>query len=69
MLAPVDLTDEEVDVICDPLIQNAAKCKHLERMKLNVRRKPNGRPLVNRQHYNVMTGCQPTTTTTEPNWG
>ena len=51
-----DLTDAEIDSICDGLVQNHAKIKYLERLGLLVRRKPNGRPLVNRQHYDATMG-------------
>jgi hypothetical protein len=41
------LTDAEVDDICAGLTQNAAKCRFLaEVLRVPVRRKPNGRPLV-----------------------
>ncbi len=52
-----DLTDAEIDMICDGLVQNHARAIYLERMGLTVRRKPNGKPLVNRAHYDaVMNG-------------
>ena len=52
----MDLTDMEIDEICGGLIQNKAKIRFLQSLGLMVRRKPNGKPLVNRQHYqNVMT--------------
>ena len=46
-----DLSDLEIDQICDGLTQNAARVRYLQRMGLVVRQKPNGRPLVNRAHY------------------
>lgn len=46
-----DLTDEEIDRICAGLTQNAAKVRYLESLGVTVERKPNGRPLVNRWHY------------------
>lgn len=49
-----DLTDAEVDAICDGLVQNAAKVRYLEGLGLIVKRKPNGRPLVNRAHYDAV---------------
>ena len=52
-----DLTDAEIDSICAGLTQNAAKVRYLERMGLVVRKKPNGRPLVNRAHYDAVMGC------------
>lgn len=51
-----DLTDDEIDRICAGLRQNAAKVRFLERLGLTVDRKPNGRPLVNRSHYDAVKG-------------
>lgn len=51
-----DLTDNEVDDICAGLKQNAAKVRFLQRLGVTVARKPNGRPLVNRAHYNAVRG-------------
>lgn len=51
-----DLTDEEVDRICAGLRQNAAKIRFLQRLKLRVERRPNGKPLVNRAHYVAVRG-------------
>lgn len=48
-----DLTDAEVDDICAGLVQNHAKVRYLQRMGLTVRQKPNGKPLVNRAHYDA----------------
>ena len=31
--------------------------RYLKRMGLSVRQKPNGRPLVNRNHYDAVMGC------------
>ena len=67
-----DLTDAEIDLICDGLVQASAKVRYLERLGLTVRRKPNGRPLVNRAHYDAMMGCsqQPRPTQNNgPVWG
>lgn len=56
--AAVDLSDAEIDAICDGLRQNAAKVRYLRSMGLTVRIKPNGKPLVNRTHYDsVMQGA------------
>lgn len=49
-----DLTDAEVDSICEGLKQNAAKVRYLRDLGLHVERKPNGRPLVNRAHYELV---------------
>jgi hypothetical protein len=51
-----DLSDAEVDRICDGLMQSAAKCRYLRSLGLTVDRKPNGRPLVNRRHYDAVRG-------------
>jgi len=68
----MDLTDVEINEICGGLVQNHAKIKFLQSLGLMVRRKPNGKPLVNRQHYqNVMTTSaanSPTPMTIGPRW-
>jgi hypothetical protein len=46
-----DLTDAEVDAICDGLQQSAAKCRYLRSLGLRVERRPNGRPLVARSEW------------------
>lgn len=52
-----DLPDDEVSSICAGLTRNNAKIRYLQRMGLTVRAKPNGKPLVNRAHYDaVMNG-------------
>ncbi len=51
-----DLTDVEIDQICAGLVQNAARVRYLRDMGLTVRQKPNGRPLVNRRHYDAVMG-------------
>jgi hypothetical protein len=63
-----DLTDSEIDAICAGLTQNAAKVNFLRRMGLIVRQKPNGRPLVNRAHYDAVTGGQKQSKFAEPVW-
>lgn len=41
------LSDEEVNALCDGLVQPAAQCRYLQdTLKIQCRRKPNGRPLV-----------------------
>lgn len=68
-----DLTDIEIDAICDGYTQSAAKVRFLQSMGLTVRRKPNGRPLVNRLHYDAVMGCganrSAANTDYQPNWG
>ena len=49
-----DLTDTEIDLICDGYVQNHARVMYLRRMGLTVRQKPNGKPLVNRAHYDAI---------------
>ncbi|MGE5866559.1 MAG: hypothetical protein ACM32J_15890 [Rhizobacter sp.] len=52
-----DLEDWEIDRICAGYVQNAARVRFLRAQGLTVRQKPNGRPLVNRAHYDaVMNG-------------
>lgn len=54
---PPDLTQAEIDAICYPLVQGAAQVRFLRLiLKLRVERRPNGKPLVNRQHYNAVRG-------------
>lgn len=53
----MNLTDVEIDNICDGYVQNAAKIRYLRAMGLIVHMKPNGRPLVNRSHYDAVMGC------------
>lgn len=66
-----DLTQGEIDAICEPLKQPAAQVRYLKRLGLVVARKPNGRPLVNRKHYDDVRGRRPgaARTTDEPAWG
>lgn len=70
MLTP-NLTDAEVDAICEGLKQGGAKVRHLQSMGLIVKRKPNGRPLVNRKHYDEVMGgvvAAEGNGLAEPNW-
>ena len=53
---PPDLTDAEIDMICAGLRQNAAKVRFLAALGVHVSRRPNGRPLVNRAHYDAVRG-------------
>lgn len=60
MITRPDLTDEEVDAICEGLRQNAAKCRYLRSLGLHVERRPNDRPLVMRAHAEqVLSGRNP----------
>jgi hypothetical protein len=68
----LDLTDQEIEIICAGLVQNAAKIRYLRALGLTVHRKPNGRPLVCRAHYDsIMGGSFNTQTmlTNGPIWG
>lgn len=56
MTASANLSDAEIDEICDGYIQNAAKVRFLKSLGLTVAQKPNGRPLVNRAHYDQVRG-------------
>lgn len=69
------LTDAEIDEICAGLVQNCAKVRHLQGLGLVVKRKPNGRPLVSRAHYEAVMSDSQTdlrrgrdTPLNEPNW-
>lgn len=53
---PPELTQAEIDEICEPLTQGAAQMRYLQSLGVTVDRKPNGRPLVNRQRYNLERG-------------
>lgn len=64
-----DLTDAEIDGICAGLTQNAAKVRFMQSLGLTVRQKPNGKPLVNRAHYDAVTGIAASAAqSNEPNW-
>lgn len=55
-VASPDLTDNEINAICNPLTQSAAQVRYLRSLGLNVARRPDGRPLVNRAHYDAVRG-------------
>jgi hypothetical protein len=52
-----NLTDEEIDSMCQGLRQNAAKVGFLRALGLHVDVKPNGRPLVSRAHHDAVRGA------------
>jgi hypothetical protein len=53
------LSDAEIAEICQPLTMPAAQYRHLTRLGLIVKRKPNGRPLVARGEFErVLIGRQ-----------
>lgn len=67
--SPPDLTQAEIDEICDPLTQGAAQIRYLRSLGVTVDRRPNGRPLVNRQHYNLVRGAAtPAPAADGPRW-
>ena len=69
IMSDADLTATEIDNICQGRTQNAAKVRHLRNMGLHVRQKPNGRPLVNRAHYDTVTsGGVKKSSVNEPRW-
>jgi len=54
------LTDDEVDAICAGYVQNAAKVRFLrEVVRVPVKRKPNGRPLVLRADLQPQAAGEP----------
>lgn len=68
------LSDAEIDEICAGLTQNCAKVRHLEKLGLSVRQKPNGKPLVSRAHYETVMGlghanAQSKNVSNSPKWG
>jgi hypothetical protein len=67
-----NLSDVEIDEICDGYTQNAAKVRFLRSLGLTVAQKPNGRPLVNRAHYDQVRGAGQLETAGSvegPRWG
>ncbi|MES2415152.1 MAG: DUF4224 domain-containing protein [Pseudomonadota bacterium] len=63
-----DLTDAEIENICRGLKQNAAKVRFLRNMNLTVRVAADGRPLVNRKHYDGLKAEPDKSPSTEPAW-
>lgn len=60
------LSDEEVDSLCEGLVNDAAKVRYLRRQGLTVTRKPNGRPLLMRDHTKaVLSGMKEAQAATE----
>lgn len=71
-MASANLSDAEIDEICDGYTQNAAKVRFLKGLGLTVAQKPNGRPLVNRAHYDQIRGGRQLETAGAiegPRWG
>lgn len=63
-----DLSDDEIANICKPLTQGAAQCRYLRSLGLTVRRRPDGRPLVNRAHYDATMGNHSQQESPRPHW-
>jgi len=67
------LTAREVAEICAGLTQGAAQVRFLQSLGLQVARKPDGSPLVNRTHFDHVTGLKQTTAHAidpdGPKWG
>jgi hypothetical protein len=53
------LSPAEVDDLCAPLVQPAAKCRFLRELGLAVKEKPNGQPLVLRSNVETVLGGLP----------
>lgn len=51
------LTDAEIAGICDGVASAAAQRRHLERLGMLVKEKPNGRPLVARSEFERVLGA------------
>lgn len=64
---PPFLTDDEIAEICQPLRMAAAQRRHLERLGLLVKTRPDGKPLVGRAEFErVMTAAPPPTAAADP---
>jgi hypothetical protein len=50
----IHLEDHEINAICDGLTQPAAMVAYLRRQGFEVRKKPNGRPLVSRANFEAV---------------
>ncbi len=45
------LSEDEINDLCSPLIQHAAQIRFISKLGILVRKKPNGAPLVMRNHF------------------
>lgn len=54
------LTDAEIDDRCEGLRQPAAKVRYLRSLGLTVKTKPNGKPVIERAHYDAVMAGLPT---------
>lgn len=59
------LLQDEIDDLCEPLKQHAAQMRFIRSLGITVREKPNGAPLIMRNHFEAVmnpTGntCKPT---------
>lgn len=50
------LTQQEIDLICEPLVQGHAQVRYLRSLGLPVEVKPNGKPLVRRSDWERRSG-------------
>lgn len=46
------LSPDEIDDLCAPLTQHAAQIRFIRGLGISVKQKPNGAPLVMRDHFN-----------------
>lgn len=53
------LTDAEIDELCNGLTQPAARVRYLRSLGLTVKTKPNGQPIVGRDHFVLVMGGRP----------
>ena len=67
------LSTAEIADACAGLKQDAAQVRFLKSLGLRVERKPNGAPLVNRAHFDLVTSRRQASTETVgtdgPKWG
>lgn len=58
MATPPYLTDDEIAEICKPLVNGAARYRHITtKLGLHAGRKPNGQPLVARSEFERVMGA------------
>lgn len=64
-ITPPFLTDDEIAEICQPLRMAAAQRRHLERLGLLVKTRPDGKPLVGRAEFERVMTAAPIAVTAE----
>ena len=62
------LTDSELDDICRPLVQHAARIRYLRGLGLHVDRRPDGSPLVRRADWERRSAPQQAQRAGGPQW-